>query len=45
MLGGGKEDDVGFGGSCNISNTKMQWINEPSVEVKVLAVPFGGGKG
>lgn len=24
MLGGGKEDDVGFGGSCNISNTKMQ---------------------
>lgn len=38
------KDMSDFRGSCNISNTKMQWINEPSLEVKGLAICFGGEK-
>lgn len=29
----------------HISNMKVQWINEPSLEVKMLAICFGGEKG
>lgn len=41
----GEEDIIDFGGSSNISSTEIQWINEPSLEEKMIAIHLGDGKG
>lgn len=41
----GAEDIIDFSGRYNISSTEIEWISEPSLEEKMIAIHLGDGKG